>query len=57
MENRNLSQFWIFQNKESAIKGSAQLGLMPKDIDASFNMTTTYRRDSDATRHFGDAER
>jgi len=57
MENRNLSQFWIFQNKELAINGSAQLGLMPKDIDARFNMRTTYIIVSDATRHFGDTER
>ena len=57
MENRNFSQFWVFQNKESAIKGSLQPEIMTEDIDGAFNLTNTYRRDSDVTRRFGDIER
>ena len=51
-----MSQFWVFQNKESAIKGSSQPPLITKEIDGCFNLTNTYRQDSDIIRHFGDAE-
>ena len=55
-ENRNLSQFWVFQNKESAIKGEGQTLSITKQWDSAFNLTNTYRRDSDVTRYFGDIE-
>ena len=55
-ENRNPNQFWIFQMKESAAKGGDQTLLMTEDLDGAFNLTSTYRRDSDVTRHFGDIE-
>ena len=29
---------------------------MPKELDAAFNLTVTYRQDSDVIRRFGDME-
>ena len=55
-ENRNPDQFWVFQMKESATKGGEQTLLMTEELDSAFNLTTTYRRDSDVTRHYGDIE-
>ncbi|CAG5111975.1 Oidioi.mRNA.OKI2018_I69.chr2.g6240.t1.cds [Oikopleura dioica] len=56
LENRNLSQIWAFENKESAIKGSEQPSTIPREVDSAFNVTMTYRLDSDISRRFGDIE-
>ena len=42
--------------KESAIKGLNQPFLIPKEIDEIFNLTSSYRLDSDITHRFGDFE-
>jgi len=49
-QNRNNSQFWVFHNKESAIKQSRLPALFPQLYDSAFNLTITYRRDSDVVR-------
>ena len=49
-----MDQFWVFQNRESAIKCSAQASIISKEIDSAFNLTMTYRRDSDVTRRVND---
>ena len=56
LQDRNTSQFWIFQNMETAIVWGEQAGLMPRELDAAFNLTVTYRQDSDVIRRFGDME-
>ena len=43
-EKRNSSQFWVFQNKESGIKGSEQPSLISKELDEMFNLTISYKR-------------
>ena len=44
IDNRNQSQFWVFQNRESAIKCSIQPSVIDPKIDESFNLTLTYRK-------------
>ena len=56
LENRNTDQFWIFQNKESGIKGAEEPALIPQTLDSMFNLTMSYKRDSDIIRYFGDIE-
>jgi len=56
LENRNHSQIWAFENKESAIKGASQPATIPREVDSAFNVTMTYRLDSDISRRFGDIE-
>jgi len=56
IDNRNHSQFWVFQNRESAIKCSIQPSIIDPKIDETFNLTLTYRQDSDVTRHVADIE-
>lgn len=54
---RNSSQFWVFQNKESAIKNiENQPWMMDPKLDAAFNLTISYRRDSDIVRKYGMTE-
>ena len=54
--NRNQSQFWVFQNKESATKSFRQPSYIEAEIDGCFNLTNTYRLDSDIVRPFETAE-
>jgi hypothetical protein len=54
LQNRTRDQFWVFQNRESAIKCSAQASIISQEIDSAFNLTMTYRRDSDVTRRVSD---
>ena len=48
--------FWVFQNKESGIKGGEQPQLIPQKLASMFNLTISYIRDSDIIRYFGDIE-
>ena len=54
VENRNEDQYWIFWAREAASK-SVERGIrtMQGEYDAAFNLTTSYRRDSDIPRPFG----
>ena len=57
VKNRNLSQYWVFANYESASKNvEEQAFLMPEELDGGFNMTYSYRRDSDIVRDFGSTQ-
>ena len=58
LERRNLDQYWIFFPREAASK-SVERGMakMKGLYDQSFNLTTSYRRDSDIPRPFGTAEK
>lgn len=54
LENRNQDQYWIFWAREAASKGVNSGGrIMQGAWDSGFNMTTSYRRDSDIPRPFG----
>lgn len=56
MENRNPNQYWIFWPREAASKGSERATAALKDNwDGAFNLTLSYRRDSDIPRPFGNA--
>jgi len=56
LENRNEDQYWVFWPREAASKGiGSGTRLMEGAWDAAFNLTTSYRRDSDIPRPFGDA--
>ena len=50
IDKRNLTQNWVFLNKESAIKANSQPQYMPQEYDNAFNLTISYRQDSDVTR-------
>lgn len=51
---RNENQYWVFWAREAASKGVDHGGrLMKGEWDATFNLTTSYRRDSDIPRPFG----
>jgi len=57
IKDRNLSQYWVFANYESASKNvENQALLMPEELDGAFNMTYSYRRDSDIVRGFGSTQ-
>ena len=58
IKERNLDQYWIFWAREAASK-SVERGLHQMEglYDQSFNLTTSYRRDSDIPRPFGTAEK
>ena len=56
LKNRNPDQYWVFWPREAASKGiQSGTRAMEGDWDAAFNLTTSYRRDSDIPRPFGDA--
>ena len=57
-KDRNLDQYWIFWPREAASK-SVERGFrrMKGLYDRSFNLTTSYRRDSDIPSPFGSAEK
>lgn len=56
LQNRNPDQYWVFWPREAASKGiQSGTRAMEGDWDAAFNLTTSYRRDSDIPRPFGDA--
>lgn len=53
-KNRNQDQYWIFWAREAASKGVDHGGrVMKGSWDATFNLTASYRRDSDIPRPFG----
>lgn len=55
MKNRNPEQYWIFWPREAASKTPENaFEVIAGDWDTSFNLTTSYRRDSDIPREFGD---
>lgn len=43
--DRNREQFWIFESRESGVKGGEMPTIMPRKIDEMFNLTTTYRQE------------
>ena len=53
--DRNQDQYWVFWPREAASKGVERgTELMQNDgWDGAFNLTTSYRRDSDIPRPFG----
>jgi len=56
LDDRNLDQYWIFWPREAAsknVEGGAKATSGP--WDRAFNLTTSYRLDSDIPRPFGDA--
>ena len=57
IKNRNPNQYWIWYAREAASKaidsGLAELGTL---FDANFNLTLSYRRDSDIHHPMGSAE-
>lgn len=54
--NRTPNQYWIFWPREAASKNIANVGKYTSSTwDGAFNLTTSYRRDSDIPRTFGDA--
>ena len=56
MSDRNLDQYWVFWPREAASKGiNSGTSAMKGEWDKAFNLTTSYRRDSDVPRPFGDA--
>ena len=55
--NRNVDQYWIVWFREAASKGVTRLEKMNGPIDRAFNLTTSYRRDSDVPRVFGNANK
>ena len=56
MYDRNPNQYWVFWPREAASKGiNSGTSAMKGDWDKAFNLTTSYRRDSDVPRPFGDA--
>lgn len=55
--NRNInSQYWIFWPREAASKGieKGTSYKLVQEWDSAFNLTASYRRDSDILRPFGD---
>lgn len=55
MDNRNPDQYWIFWPREAASKTPDNAcDVMEGEWDSAFNLTTSYRRDSDIPREFGD---
>jgi len=58
IQSRNLDQYWIFWPREAASKSVERGSVKMEGIyDRSFNLTTSYRRDSDIPRPFGSAEK
>ena len=56
-ENRNQSQYWVFVNYESGAKNiEIQSWRMPPLWDESFNITYSYKRDSDIVRGYGSVQ-
>ena len=56
MFERNPDQYWVFWPREAASKGiESGTSAMEGAWDSAFNLTTSYRRDSDIPRPFGDA--
>lgn len=54
-ENRNLDQYWVFFAREAASKNAhAGSEKMYGDWDSQFNLTSSYRHDSDVHRPYGD---
>ena len=54
VENRNNDQYWIFWAREAASKSVERgIKIMKGEYDGAFNLTTSYRRDSDIPRPFG----
>ena len=53
--DRNFAQYWIWQNKESVIK--SRNVWYDLEVDQAFNLTSTYRLDSDIPRQFGTIRR
>jgi len=56
LSDRNSDQYWIFWPREAASKGADGAELMTGGWDSAFNLTTSYRMDSDIPRPFGDYE-
>ncbi|CBY08412.1 unnamed protein product [Oikopleura dioica] len=52
-DKRDKEQFYIFYQRESGTKGHEHSSLMTEEIDGMFNLTVSYRTDSDAVRRFG----
>ena len=52
-DKREEEQFYIFYQRESGTKGHEHSSLMTEEIDGMFNLTVSYRTDSDAIRRFG----
>jgi hypothetical protein len=56
MMNRNPDQYWVFWPREAASKGvESGTKAMEGEWDKAFNLTTSYRRDSDIPRVYGNA--
>ncbi|CBY31970.1 unnamed protein product [Oikopleura dioica] len=59
-ETRNSSQYWVFVNYESGIKNiEAQQNLksFTQEFDSAFNITYSYKRDSDIIRGYGSIQK
>lgn len=55
LENRNENQYWVFWPREAASKGiESGTKAMKGPWDGAFNLTSSYRRDSDVPRPYGD---
>ena len=60
IETRNSSQYWVFVNYESGIKNiEAQQNLksFTQEFDSAFNITYSYKRDSDIIRGYGSIQK
>ena len=55
--DRNTDQYWIVWFREAASKGLNKIEKLNGPIDRAFNLTTSYRRDSDIPRVFGTANK
>ena len=58
-DNRNQNQYWVFWPREAASKMVEKAAVkLENDIswDSSFNLTTSYRRDSDIPRPYGNMQ-
>ena len=56
LSSRNYTQFWVWLNRESAIKQGTEPSVVSNEIDSAFNLTISYRSDSDVIRHSADIE-
>ncbi|CAG5077064.1 Oidioi.mRNA.OKI2018_I69.PAR.g8623.t1.cds [Oikopleura dioica] len=60
LETRNSSQYWVFVNYESGIKNidsQQNLQSFTQEFDSSFNITYSYKRDSDIVRGYGSIQK
>ena len=58
VDNRNKDQYWIFWAREAASKSVERgIRIMNGEYDGAFNLTTSYRRDSDIPRPFGTTDK